>query len=95
MATEYAMPMWEEGVYGTPSYRKGPDMPTLVPGLTQAELDTMLNDVIPNRKPIPQPIIEKARAHAKKRINAGLSPFFNSELEGEPPLRPPMAGEKP
>jgi hypothetical protein len=51
------------------------DIPTLVPTLTEAELRLMLNDIIPNHKIPSQSIIDKAVAHAKKRMEAG-EPVF-------------------
>ena len=49
------------------------DFPTMVPTLTKAEIDTMLNDVIPNRGEIPESVVRKAEAHARKRISEGKS----------------------
>ena len=57
------------------------DFPTLVPTLTKEQLDVMVNDIIPNNKPIPEPIMQKAIAHAKKRISEGKGVFFNSRTE--------------
>ena len=57
------------------------DFPTLVPTLTEEELDLMVNDIIPNNRPIPESIMQKAIAHAKKRINEGKGVFFNKEIE--------------
>lgn len=51
------------------------DFPTLVPTLNQEEVNLMLSDIIPNRKPIPEPIVQKAIKHAKQRLDKGLSPF--------------------
>jgi GH24 family phage-related lysozyme (muramidase) len=51
------------------------DFPTLVPGLTPEEVQTMTQDIIPNRKPIPEPIMRKAIDHALARIKAGKSVF--------------------
>ncbi len=56
------------------------DFPTLVSTLTQAEIDLMVNDIIPNRKAIPEAIMQKAIKHAKKRLKEGKSVFFE---EGE------------
>ena len=56
------------------------DFPTLVTTLTQEEEDLMVNDIIPNRKPIPETIMQKAIKHAKKRLKEGKSVFFQ---EGE------------
>lgn len=54
---------------------KKTEIPTLVPTLTQDEIDLMVNDIIPNDKKIPDKITKKAIAHAKKRIAQGKSPF--------------------
>ena len=54
----------------------------MVPTLTKAEVETMLNDVIPNNKKIPESIVRKAEAHARKRISEGKSVF---KEEGEIP----------
>jgi len=51
------------------------EFPTLVPTLSSEEVNLMLSDIIPNRKPIPEPIVQKAIEHAKGRLNKGLSPF--------------------
>lgn len=60
------------------------EFPTLVPTLSKAEVDSMVNDIIPNTKPIPEPVMQKAIAHAKDQIAKGDSPFANSGklLEG-------------
>ena len=50
-------------------------LPTLVPTLTKEEIDLMVNDVIPNRKPVPQSVINKAIEHAQERMKKGESPF--------------------
>jgi hypothetical protein len=35
----------------------------------------MQNDIIPNKKPIPEAIMQKAIEHAKMRLTKKLSPF--------------------
>ncbi|KKK81821.1 hypothetical protein LCGC14_2809600, partial [marine sediment metagenome] len=55
------------------------DFPTMVPTLTEAEIDIMLNDIIPNNKEIPDSIVRKAEDHARKRIAEGKSVFFESK----------------
>ncbi len=57
------------------------NIPTLVPTLTQQERDLMINDIIPNRKRIPDTIVQKAVDHANKRVREGFSPFFE-DLQG-------------
>lgn len=54
---------------------KETEIPTLVPTLTEKEKALMVNDIIPNKKEIPQAIANKAIIHANKQINAGKSPF--------------------
>ena len=81
VATEFAIPMYESGSPGDPGYEKGPEMPTLVPTLTEEERRVMVNDVIPNRRGIPGPVYEKALLHAKQRQAMGLSPFFDANVE--------------
>jgi hypothetical protein len=51
------------------------DFPTLVPTLTKEEVATMTQDIIPNRKEIPEEIIQKAIDHAKMRLKQGKSVF--------------------
>jgi hypothetical protein len=51
------------------------DFPTLVPGLSAKEIEEMTKDIIPNRKPIPEPIMRKAIEHAKMRLARGLPVF--------------------
>lgn len=51
------------------------NIPTLVPTLTKEEIELMVNDIIPNKKPVPDKILQKAVDHANKRIRAGNSPF--------------------
>jgi hypothetical protein len=70
-ATEYSISGDDVQVNG-----KNIDFPTLVPTLTQKEVDLMVNDIIPNRKKIPQGIIDKAIVHAKKRLSEEKSVFW-------------------
>ncbi len=51
------------------------EIPTIVPTLTQQELDYLLNNPVEQGHPIPQAIIQKAVEHARQRIAQGLSPF--------------------
>ncbi len=60
------------------------DFPTLVPTLTDEEVKTMTQDIIPNNKKIPEPIMRKAIDHAKKRIAEGKSVFYDP-TQGELP----------
>ncbi|GAG79447.1 unnamed protein product, partial [marine sediment metagenome] len=67
VATEYSIGVNFDG--------KETQIPTLVPTLTKEELALMQNEIIPENKPIPQNIIDKAIAHARERTDAGKSPF--------------------
>lgn len=71
------------------------DFPTLVPTLTKAEQDLMVNDIIPNRKPVPDEIAQKAVDFARMRLANGQSVFAN---DGKPPAgatKPPAGATKP
>lgn len=59
------------------------DIPTLVPGLTRDEVNLMANDIIPNGKPVPESIMQKAVDHARMRMSNGQSVFAN---DGAPAL---------
>ena len=74
VATEYSVGVEIDG--------KETEIPTLVPTLTKDELKTMVEDVIPNGKKVPDEIVKKAAEHAKARMKSGLSPFA-SNLEAE------------
>ena len=78
VATEFAMSVAEI----TDEQGNEIEFPTLVPTLTQAELALMVNDIIPNNKPIPDAIRRKAVMWAKKRIADGKSPFAYPDEEG-------------
>lgn len=52
---------------------KNVSMPTLVPTLTKAQVQTLLS--LKEGQPIPQDIVAKAVAYAKQRIAQGKSPF--------------------
>lgn len=55
------------------------DIPTLVPTLTKAERDFLINNDISDPKKIPASIIQKAVDHARPRLAAGKSPFAGPE----------------
>ena len=56
-------------------------VPTLVPTLTKKEIEILSNMKLEgNAKNIPKSIIDKAAAHAKKRMAQGKSPFY---IDGE------------
>jgi hypothetical protein len=51
-------------------------VPSLVPTLDAGEYSLMVNDIIPNNKPVPNFIVKKAAEFAKQRIADGKSPFI-------------------
>jgi dihydroxyacetone kinase DhaKLM complex PTS-EIIA-like component DhaM len=51
------------------------EFPLLVPTLTKEEVNTLINDIVPNNKYVPDAIFNKAVDHANKRIKAGRSVF--------------------
>lgn len=51
------------------------DFPTLVPTLSKEEIELMRTDIIPNKKEIPETIMQKAIQHARKRLSEGKSVF--------------------
>lgn len=67
IATEYSIGVNFDG--------KEVQIPSLVPTLTKSELNLMVNDIIPNKKPVPRDIVKKAVEHAKARMRQGKSPF--------------------
>jgi len=70
IATEYTMQSNAVKVNG-----KQIDFPTLVPTLTPSEVKMMQMDIIPNKKPIPDTIAQKAVDHALMRLGAKQSVF--------------------
>ncbi len=70
VATEYSTQSGAVKVNG-----KQVDFPTLVPTLSKDEVLLMQKDIIPNKKPIPEQIMQKAIEHAKMRLANKLSPF--------------------
>ena len=64
------------------------DLPSLVPTLTKAEINLMVNDIIPNKKSVPKEILQKAVDHANKRVRAGESPFLTESQAPRPELEP-------
>mgnify|MGYP001562938441 FL=1 len=52
------------------------EFPTLVPTLTKDEVNLMVNDIIPNKKSVPEPIMQKAIIHALDRMKRGRTPFI-------------------
>ena len=70
VATEYTIGVNLDG--------KETEIPTLVPTLSKQEVDLMVNDIIPNKKRIPEAIVRKAAEHAKKRLGEGKSVFVDA-----------------
>jgi len=70
------------------------EIPTLVPGLTQEEIDLLLNINEGEAKKIPQSIIDKAIDHARKRKSAGKN-FFAQREDFKPPDIEELMGVKP
>jgi hypothetical protein len=54
-------------------------IPSIVPTLSKEEVDYLLNFQPGEGKQIPRPIVDKAVAHARKRITEGKSPFADPE----------------
>jgi hypothetical protein len=65
------------------------DFPTLVPSLSPEEVKLMRDDIIPNKKEIPEGIIQKAIDHAKSRLGQGRSVFLE---KGDTPVTLSRAG---
>lgn len=76
VATEYTIGVDFDG--------KEVDIPTLVPTLTKEEVDLMVNDIIPNNKPVPEAIVQKAVDHAKKRMAEGKSVYADNPKGNAP-----------
>ena len=58
------------------------EIPTMVPGLTQGEIDALADMQIEgNAGNIPESIVKKAEDHARQRITAGKSPFYEDGEE--------------
>jgi hypothetical protein len=87
VATEYTMQSDAVKVDG-----RRVDFPTLVPGLSPEEVQLMTSDIIPNKKEIPEPIIQKAIAHANLRLGEGKSVFTEGKAEPSRPVYEKLAG---
>ena len=70
VATEYSIGVEIKG--------KETQIPSLVPTLTKEELAHMVDDIIPNNRPVPDAIVQKAVDHANERIAEGKSPFAST-----------------
>ena len=75
VATEYSM---QSDAVRNP-YGRRIDFPTLVPTLTDEEVELMTTDIIPNKKPVPEAIAQKAVDFALQRIKAGKSVWADKE----------------
>lgn len=84
VATEYSVGVNIDG--------KDVEIPTLVPTLTEKELDMMVKDIIPNGKDVPESIMQKAAEHARLRMKKG-KPVFATPNEGPKP-KTVLAGEE-
>jgi hypothetical protein len=96
VATEYSMANDSVGKTPDGNWR---DFPLLVPSLTAEELSLLVNDVIPNRRPVPPSIERKATEHALARMMAGRSVWADeSDIPYSPALLDlggmPKAGAK-
>jgi hypothetical protein len=77
VATEYSIGVNIDG--------KDMDIPSLVPTLTKPEIEQVLQ-AAKNRSDVPDNVVKKAVAHARKRISQGKSPFADSS-DGELPAQ--------
>ena len=64
-----------EYTIGMPINGQEMEIPSIVPTLTQQEVDSLLN--MQEGDKMPQEIMRKAREHAIMRLNQGYSPFFD------------------
>jgi hypothetical protein len=55
------------------------EFPLLVPTLSKEEVNTLINEIVPNNKYVPDAIFNKAVDHANKRIKAGKSVFAEAK----------------
>lgn len=84
VATEYSMQSDAVKVDG-----KRIDFPTLVPTLSQNQFNQMVNDIIPNEKPVPDDIAQKAVDFAKFRLSQGKN-VFAQDGEAQSPMTTPI-----
>jgi len=64
-----------EYTIGMPINGQEMEIPSIVPTLTQQEVNVLLN--MKDGDEMPRPIMQKARDHAIMRIGQGYSPFFD------------------
>jgi hypothetical protein len=84
VATEYSMQSDAVKVDG-----KRIDFPTLVPTLSQEQVQKMVTDIIPNNKPVPDDIAQKAVDFAKLRLSQGKN-VFAQDGEAQSPMTTPI-----
>lgn len=58
------------------------EIPIFVPTLTKDEFFSLTNDIIPNRKPLPNAIAQKSVDFHRSRVAAGKSPFAEPDEVG-------------
>lgn len=78
VATEYSVPISEGLAPADAAKLPSGEMPSIVPGMTKAQIELMRTDIIPNEKTPPPEILKLARSHALEQIAHGKSPFFDS-----------------
>ena len=61
------------------------DFPTLVPTLSAEEIVILKDDIIPNGKAVPEPIMQKAIKHANEQISKNRSVFAEETNKTEKP----------
>lgn len=90
IATEYSVTVELDG--------KDVLLPTLIPGLSKQEIDSVLDSAKKGKLP-PEAVIDKAVIYAEKRIKEGKSPFATSEEAAgikaatKPPSKPATAND--
>ena len=88
VASEYSVGVGIDG--------KEMEIPTLVPTLTPEEVALMRDDIIPNHKQVPEPILNKAIDFAVSQMKQGKSVWADGNgttAESPIPATPPGVGE--
>lgn len=70
------------------------DYPEMVPGMSPQQLGTVLA-AAKMHQPVPRAIDDIAYKHAKERVNAGKSPFWDQRIDKYPAWSPDQHWEKP
>ncbi len=70
------------------------DFPTLVPGLSGEQIKQMADDIIPNRKPPPDDIMQIAVDFALKRLQEGKSVFKEGQRTGATRFKDLLPGQQ-